>query len=54
MLSGLSGSAPGHSLCAFRILRAGVLKFVLIAAAAPALWLAYNGIVYRNPLEFAN
>jgi 4-amino-4-deoxy-L-arabinose transferase-like glycosyltransferase len=29
-------------------------NFVLIAAAAPALWLAYNGIVYRNPLEFAN
>ena len=31
-----------------------VAKFVLIVAAAPALWLAYNGIVYRNPLEFAN
>jgi len=31
-----------------------VFKFVLIAAAAPALWLAYNAIVYRNPLEFAN
>ena len=30
------------------------VKFVLIAAAAPALWLAYNAIVYRNPLEFAN
>ncbi|MGO9088068.1 MAG: hypothetical protein ACLQBK_22860 [Candidatus Sulfotelmatobacter sp.] len=30
------------------------LKFMLIAAAAPALWLAYNGIVYRNPLEFEN
>jgi hypothetical protein len=29
-------------------------RFVLIAAAAPALWLAYNGIVYRNPLEFEN
>ncbi len=28
------------------------MKFVLIAAAAPILWLAYNGIVYRNPLEF--
>src|SRR5579862_9987044 len=35
-------------------LRVRVLKFVLIAAAAPALWLAYNGIVYRNPLEFEN
>ena len=28
--------------------------FLLIAAAAPAIWLAYNGIVYRNPLEFEN
>jgi hypothetical protein len=29
-------------------------KFLLLAAAAPALWLAYNGVIYRNPLEFAN
>lgn len=29
-------------------------RFVLIAAAVPVLWLAYNAIVYRNPLEFAN
>ncbi len=28
-------------------------NFVLLAAAAPVLWLAYNAIVYRNPLEFA-
>ena len=34
--------------------RGALAKFVLIAAAAPLLWLAYNGIVYRNPLEFAN
>jgi hypothetical protein len=34
--------------------RAAAVKFVLIAAVAPALWLAYNGIVYRNPLEFEN
>jgi hypothetical protein len=32
----------------------GPMKFIVIAAAAPALWLAYNAIVYRNPLEFAN
>jgi hypothetical protein len=38
----------------FRVPQAGVVKFILIAAAAPTLWLAYNGIVYRNPLEFAN
>lgn len=31
-----------------------LITFVLIAAAGPAIWLAYNGIVYRNPLEFAN
>jgi hypothetical protein len=29
-------------------------KFFLISAAAPALWLAYNAAIYRNPLEFAN
>ena len=50
----LTGNAPGQEVSAFRISRAGVVKFVLIAGAAPALWLAYNGIVYRNPLEFAN
>jgi hypothetical protein len=31
-----------------------LVRFMLIAGAAPALWLAYNAIVYRNPLEFAN
>jgi hypothetical protein len=31
-----------------------VFRFLLIAAAAPTLWLAYNGIVYKNPLEFEN
>jgi hypothetical protein len=34
--------------------RNAIAKFVLLAAAAPALWLAYNGVVYRNPLEFEN
>jgi hypothetical protein len=34
--------------------RSQLIKFVLIAAAGPALWLAYNAAVYRNPLEFAN
>ena len=32
----------------------GFGKFVLLAAAGPVLWLAYNAAVYRNPLEFAN
>jgi hypothetical protein len=35
-------------------LRRGFAKFILLAATAPALWLAYNAIIYRNPLEFAN
>lgn len=34
--------------------RGAVAKFVLLAAAGPVLWLAYNGIIYRNPLEFEN
>ena len=29
-------------------------SFFLLAAAGPVLWLAYNAIVYRNALEFAN
>jgi Dolichyl-phosphate-mannose-protein mannosyltransferase len=37
-----------------RSLRRSFINFVLIAAAAPTLWLAYNAVVYRNPLEFAN
>jgi hypothetical protein len=37
-----------------RISRPALARFVFLAAAAPLLWLAYNGIVYRNPLEFAN
>jgi hypothetical protein len=34
--------------------RRAVVGFVLIAAAAPALWLGYNRIVYGNALEFEN
>jgi len=34
--------------------RTAILRFLLLASAAPALWLAYNGLVYRNPLEFEN
>lgn len=29
-------------------------RFVLLAALAPCFWVAYNAVVYRNPLEFAN
>jgi hypothetical protein len=34
--------------------RTALLKFVLLASAGPLLWFAYNAVVYRNPLEFAN
>jgi hypothetical protein len=50
----LNGNIRGQAASISWPSRAQALKFVLIAAAAPALWLAYNGIVYRNPLEFAN
>jgi hypothetical protein len=35
-------------------LKKPILRFLLICAAGPTLWLAYNTAVYRNPLEFAN
>jgi hypothetical protein len=38
----------------FAPLRPAVVKFALLAATAPALWLAYNALVYGDPLEFAN
>ena len=38
----------------FTALRPALLKLALLAAIAPAIWLAYNAAVYRNPLEFAN
>jgi hypothetical protein len=50
----LNGNIRGQAASVSWPSRAQALKFVLIAAAAPALWLVYNGIVYRNPLEFAN
>jgi hypothetical protein len=35
-------------------LRRGVRTLVLLVATVPVSWLTYNGIIYRNPLEFAN
>ncbi len=32
----------------------GFRSFMLLALSAPVLWVAYNAIVYGNPLEFAN
>jgi hypothetical protein len=37
-----------------RELRRAIVKFLLGIAAVPVLWLAYNGAVYGNALEFAN
>ncbi len=37
-----------------RSLAPAFARFVLLAGAAPLLWLGYNAAVYRNPLEFAN
>jgi hypothetical protein len=34
--------------------RRSAMKFLFTIAAVPLLWLAYNGVVYGNPLEFAN
>jgi hypothetical protein len=31
-----------------------VVIFLVLASAGPVLWLTYNAVVYRNPLEFAN
>ena len=54
LMTFLSDNEATRAASRFRVPRIAAVKFVLIAAAAPALWLAYNGIVYRNPLEFAN
>src|SRR5208337_1410871 len=37
-----------------RVLRQIAVKFLLAIAVAPVLWLAYNGVVYGNALDFAN
>jgi hypothetical protein len=37
-----------------RTLRRPLVIFLVLASAGPVLWLVYNGIVYKNPLEFAN
>ncbi len=47
LLLALRAKRRGHKL------QAGTATLILLAAAAPALWLGYNAIVYRNPLEFA-
>jgi len=53
VLRGLLGRSNAK-VSGFQPARTAIVKFVLIVAFAPALWFAYNGIVYRNPLEFEN
>jgi len=43
-----------RSTASSKSLRHAFAKFLLLAAAAPVLWLAYNAIIYHNPLEFAD
>lgn len=50
----LPGNDHSEKLSALPLNRAAMVRFILVTAAAPILWLAYNAIVYRNPLEFAN
>jgi hypothetical protein len=52
--AGIAGCAVWLRTPGNRELRGALVKFLFLAAAAPVLWLAYNAIVYRNPLEFAN
>ena len=52
--AGSSQIAKGGAASVILPSRSAIAKFILIAAAGPALWLAYNGLVYRNPLEFEN
>lgn len=48
-------SAPlRHGQAESPLSREALVKFILLAAAAPIFWLAYNAVIYRNPLEFAN
>ncbi len=54
LLTFLSGKAAEQKHAENRRQPTVMLKFVLLVSAAPLLWLAYNGLVYRNPLEFEN
>src|ERR1022692_2743577 len=46
---GARSGAPKSSVPRSR----AITRFILLAAAAPVLWLAYNAAVYHDPLEFA-
>jgi hypothetical protein len=46
-------AAPGF-FSRIAVSSGNLFRFLLLAAAGPVLWLGYNAVVYRNPLEFAN
>jgi hypothetical protein len=50
----LPGNDHSEKRSALPFNRAAMVRFILVTAAGPLLWLTYNAIVYRNPLEFAN
>ena len=54
VFAGFLGSGESSSRVEFAFSRVQLVKFILIVAAAPALWLAYNAVVYHNALEFEN
>jgi hypothetical protein len=54
LAASIAGLLVGIAATSALSVRRVALEFVLLAATAPLLWLVYNGIVYRNPLEFAN
>ena len=43
-----------HYKRAFPNWRRTLAILIFLAIAAPVFWLAYNAVIYRNPLEFAN
>lgn len=43
-----------HYKRAFPNWRRTLAIFIFLTVAAPVLWLSYNAVIYRNPLEFAN
>lgn len=53
-LAAILGAAVLALTVRHRVGRLKVVKFLLLASAGPSLWLAYNAIFYRNPLEFLN
>ena len=54
LLTFMPGKAAGQKPAANRRQRTAIMRFLLLVSSSPALWLAYNGLVYRNPLEFEN